>query len=151
MRHGLERRPCWRAFHLRDRFGRRAHHFGHPELYGVTSAIGRYQLIDVPEKILRRRRTAVVDDEWWLVERKLLDLGSELGRGLQGKDRAGGVAVDKRRSACFIDEGLDIFDLARDGIWRRVFAVASAPAIVAEHDEAWRQKLGQWRPRPIDR
>ena len=75
-----------------------------------------------------------------------MDLGGELGRGLKGKDRAGGLAVDKRRSACFINEGLDIFDLALDGIWRRVFAVASAPAIVAEHGEAWRQELGQWRP-----
>ena len=131
MRHGFERRPCWRASHLSDGFGRRAHHFGHPELYGVTSAIGRYQLVDVPDKILRRRRTAVVDNEWWLVQRELSDLGGELGRGLQGKDRARGLAVDKRRSACFINEGLEIFDLALDGIWRRVFTIASAPAIVS--------------------
>src|SRR5687768_755410 len=98
MRQGLKRRPCWCASHLSDGFGRRAHHFGHPELYGVTSAIGRYQLIDVPDKILRRQRTAVVDNEWWLVERELLYLAGEFGRGLQGKDCTGGLAVDKRCS-----------------------------------------------------
>ena len=67
MSHGLERRPCWRASHLSYDFGRRAHHVRHPELYGVTSAIGRYQLLDMSNKILRRRWTAVVDNKRWLV------------------------------------------------------------------------------------
>ena len=44
----------------------------------------------------------------------------------RGRDRTSGVAVHKRRSTCFINEGLDIFDLALDGIWRPVFTVASA-------------------------
>ena len=73
-------------------------------------------------------------------------LGGEPSCRLKGKDRAGGLAVNKCRSACFINQGLEIFDLALDGIWRRVFTIASAPAIEAEHGEAWRQKLDEWRP-----
>lgn len=130
MRQGLERRSYWGASHLSDGFGRRAHHFGHEELYGVTSATSRYQLVDVADINLRRLRTAVVDDEWRLVQRELLDLVGELGCGLEGKDRARGLALDKRRSTCFINTSLEIFDLALDRIWRRVFTVASAPAIV---------------------
>src|SRR5687768_15226154 len=98
MRQRLERWPCWCASHLSDGFGRRAHHFGHPALYGVPSGIGGDQVVNLPDEIVRRRRTAVVDDEWWLIKGELLDLGGEPGCRLKGKDRSRGLAVDKRRS-----------------------------------------------------
>ena len=79
-----------------------------------------------------------------------MDLGGEPGCRLKGKDRARGLAVDKRRSACFINKSLQIFDLALDGIWRRVFTIASAPAIVRNTVKLG-ARAAPVAPMPIDR
>src|SRR6266540_1561435 len=57
------------------------------------------------------------------------------------------MAEGECRSAGFVDQRSEIFDLARDGVRRRVAAVATASTVVGEHREARGQNRSQRRYR----
>src|SRR5207302_2286194 len=124
-RHGLERGPDWCLLHAGHLFGRDTYYRGHPVGDRLASTTGRYQLVEMGHVILRQGRTAVINDEWRLVQCQLGDCGCQQACSLESKDRAGRVTKNERRSTSFGDYGLQIFDLALDRVGRGVAAVAS--------------------------
>src|SRR5206468_2479205 len=104
-----------------------------------------------PRRVRRRSRIAF-GDEGWLPQRELRNPRGELASRLKGEGRTGGRAIQERRSTSFVDEGIDILDLALDRVRRRVPTVAATPTVVIEHGEVWREKRRHTGIRhPIDR
>src|SRR5205807_2229568 len=107
----------------------------------VAAAASRYHLVDLLDIVVRQGRTAVINDEGRLVECQHPDFGGELAGRFECEGRTGGEAVEEGRSAGFVDEGFDIFDLTLHGIRWSVAAIAFAAAVVVEDGEVLRQAL----------
>lgn len=61
---------------------------------------------------------------------------------IQGETSAGGEGIHGRCPPGLGDERGEVFDLTVYRVWRGVPTVSATPAVVLEHDETLRQRLG---------
>jgi hypothetical protein len=117
------------------------------EADGVAAAVGFDERGQLRDDVGGNARPAVVNDERRLVQRQLGDAGAA-ACGLERERRPGRDAPHVRRSACLLDQRLEVFDLACDAVGRRVAALAAAAPVVRENRESLREERGKRSARP---
>src|SRR5262249_54985621 len=145
--------------------GRWRAHVAKKEPDRVATAVAVDQGGELRDDVGGNARAAVVDDERRFVERQLRDLAA-LARRFERERRPRGDPPQVNGSAGSVDQRLQVFDLALDGIRLRVFAFAAATSVVRVHGDvlreqprerrAWAHRAiaegtvdqDQWRPLP---